>query len=194
MRELIEAVRLRLEEYGIDNTSTMYNTLYVGGCSYYFYSRRGTTVIIDNVTFRRSNSQVDKIVKHILSTLKKKLAEQAQSKERDRRTEEANKIDRLLSGTGISIHGDYDKDELILTFRHPDKATIMAAADHLQDSGFAQLTSEAAPVAGEEDFNARHMFRLFRLLGEEERINFIRSIKGLPTFYAAMNHFEEVVE
>lgn len=180
MQELIEAVARQLAAVGITNVrvsrGSYSHDLYVGGAAYYFHNRRGRTVRIDGEVFRGGKNQVALIVDHILKTLGEKLTQVAKSEELERRTAEADKIATLLQGTGISVYADGVKDELVLTFRHPDKGTIMAAADFLQDNGFAQRSSEVVPEANEEQFIASHMRRLFDMLTAEEKLVFMDDI------------------
>lgn len=197
MRQLIEAVRQTLaQSFGIDNTEIRYgDELYIAKCGYWFRKvrRAPKSVQIDGVEFERGRDQVANITKHILSTLKDKLKEVAARKEHAARVQQAEKIAALLQGTDLKVEADKEAGRFLLTFRHPDQSTILAAADNLQDSGFARRTSERAPEADEEAFTSSHMLRLFNMLSDESKLEFLRSCNVL-TWIGKMNKIDEELD
>ncbi len=149
------------------------------------------TVTFGKWKYRNPLQYVDRIVADMLKELPDKLELEKNRWMASSKRAEAAKIGELLQGTGLYMMVDTSTDELILSFRHRDKLTVMEAANFLQDSGFCGRTSDRTPQADEEKFTTRNMLSLFQSLTEEEQMNFLHRV---PAELITAVHLEQTEE
>lgn len=178
MDQFFAALMAELNRIGITDVSYPYqgcNYLMVQGCYFRADYARGRKSIKFNPAdedrpwmFRpdyrgqfngKAAAKAAELVVQALPDKLKALRErQAEQKHRD----EAQTINRPLQHTTcLSVYST--GSEFALQFKHPDRATIMAAADQLQEWGFC---SDAPPVMNEEAYGESQEQRTVNIIGK----------------------------
>lgn len=157
MNEFFAALIAALARVGISNVNHPYNGcdyITVAGC--YFRAELARSRVVRTrgaIVFERWKFfrpyKMDKVVELVLKALPEKLVELKQQQEQSKRYEEGRQINKAVAATKCLSVYSIDDGRFAMSFKHSDRATIMAAIDYLQDGGFCD---DCPPTTGEEDF------------------------------------------
>ncbi len=154
MEEFLDLLVAELRRIGITSAEHCPYGDYITVAGCYFYAERARggrgTIKFLGWYFRVPYNQkgVKQAAALVVKELPEKMKELKARQEQQKKREESQTINRALSATK-SLCFFNSGDNYCVQFSHPDKLTVMAAAEYLQDGGFCDLQP---PKVSEEDF------------------------------------------